>query len=108
MQLKDILKQYSLTMQFISNYKLAGVIPLDIFLHVVVGYIIYYTLLKFFKKNHILSFIILFCIELIKEIFDSFSLTNQIIENVTDFIATMLIPTILVVINKNNNKNRLN
>ena len=101
--MNEIIKQYSLLMRDISQTRLLGYIPLDIFLHFLLGYIIFITLRKL-TKNDVAAFLILMTLEIFKEIVDSFSLTNKVTENITDFIATMILPVILILIKKNKTK----
>lgn len=84
---------------YISNTTIAGVIPLDIAMHVLVAYLIMFILLKC-KVSSAISFLIVLGLSITKEIFDSFSLTNTIGENLKDLIASMLLPTILLLIAK--------
>ena len=106
MSLREMTKQYSLMMQKISQTKIADTIPLDIFLHALLGYIIYIIAKKILNNNVYLAFFAVLVLEVTKEIMDSFSLTNTLYENVTDFVATMIVPTILVIIKKKKNKNK--
>ena len=109
MQVTEVIKNYSLIMKKISETKIAGVIPLDLLLHAIIGYLIYIFLKKVIKVNSVTALFFVFLIELAKEVLDSFSLTNTLLENIIDIAATMTIPVILVLIDKiNKPKQKLN
>lgn len=104
---KYIVDQYSFLMREISKTYVADTIRLDFLLHTLLGQIIYIILRKFGAKP-IASYIIVVVIALSKEIVDSFSLTNELVENITDFSLTMLLPTLSFLIDKKINKKKLN
>ncbi len=95
-------------MQYISTTKLFNVVPLDILLHITIGYIVYIGIKNILKLNYTISYIVILALEILKEFIDSFSMTNTLEENIKDFIATMLIPTTLLLIKRKKNKNKLN
>jgi len=79
---------------YISNTKIAGIIPLDNVVHFLVGTIVTIIAIKFgnsLKK----STLIVIVLSLGKEIFDSFSLTNELGENIEDFLVTVAYPVLL-------------
>lgn len=82
---------------YISNTKIAGIIPLDIVMHLFVAYLIMVILLKCNVKI-IRAYLIVLVLSLFKEVFDSFSLTNVIGENIKDLLVSMIFPTIQLLI----------
>lgn len=82
---------------YISNTKIAGIIPLDIVMHLFVAYLIMVILLKCNVKI-IRAYLIVLVLSLFKEVFDSFSLTNVIGENIKDLLVSMFFPTIQLLI----------
>lgn len=82
---------------YISNTKIAGTIPLDIVMHLFVAYFIMIILLKCNIKI-IRAYLIVLTLSLFKEVFDSFSLTNTIDENIKDLLVSMIFPTIQLLI----------
>lgn len=83
---------------FISNTKILGLIPLDIFAHLLVSYSIFIYLLYKRKFPILLSYIVVFTLSIFKEIFDSFSLTNTVEENVKDILVSMIFPTAIILV----------
>lgn len=82
---------------YISNTKIAGIIPLDIVMHLFVAYLIMVILLKCNVKI-VRAYLIVLVLSLFKEVFDSFSLTNVIGENIKDLLVSMFFPTIQLLI----------
>lgn len=99
------MKEIHKILGYISNTKIAGEIPLDIVMHLFVAYIIMFTLLKL-KVNHAKAYLIVFVLSISKEVFDSFSLTNTLLENFKDLAISMILPTILVLIAKSKQSER--
>lgn len=91
------MKELHSILGYISNTKLLGFIPLDIVMHLVVAYIIMVILLKCNLKI-IKAYFIVLILCICKEVFDSFSLTNAIEENIKDLLVSMIFPTIQLLI----------
>lgn len=85
--------------RFISSYMIAGILPLDKLLHFLFGLIITVILLK--KKYTLKSvFILLLILELSKEYYDSYVMTNTLVENILDFLTTFIYPVIIYLVRK--------
>lgn len=82
---------------YISTYKIFDLFPLDWFLHIIFGWIIYIVFQSWIKRPW-LSFFIVAVIALIKEAYDLQIKTFSASESLLDIIATLLIPLILVCI----------
>jgi len=96
----SFLNQYTLLMSKISHTYIADTIRLDFLLHIIIGELIYLILVKKFKVAPIASLIIVIIVALTKEFFDSFTMTNEFQENITDFLFTVFLPALSVVISK--------
>ena len=82
---------------FISNTKIVGVIPLDIVMHLLVSYLLMAVLIVK-KVPFRFAYLSVFILAIAKEIFDSFSLTNELEENLKDLVISMILPTILLMV----------
>lgn len=82
---------------YISNTKIAGVIPLDIVMHLTISYTLMIILLLR-KVRFIYAYLLVLFLAIGKEVFDSFSLTNTISENFKDLVVSMIFPTILMIV----------
>ena len=87
--LRDILGQ-------ISQTKIWGVIPLDIILHSLVGIAVTLVILKKKKKGHFLALIIVSLLAILKEIYDSGTMTATLLEAIKDILVTILFPLLLI------------
>jgi len=78
----------------ISNTKIFDFIPLDLVVHFISGTFLTIFLLK---RGHSLkkSFFLIVILSLAKEIFDSFTMTNKVSENLLDLFITILYPLLL-------------
>jgi hypothetical protein len=92
-----IIKSFYQLLGFFSNTKLFGVIPLDIVMHLSVSYALMIILL-IKKVRFLYAYFFVFFLAIAKEIFDSFSLTNTIQENLKDLIVSMIFPTLLLLV----------
>lgn len=61
-------------------------------------------LLKVTKNNLVVTFFLVFLIEIIKEVYDSTTMTATIEEAVKDIIATLIFPLLLILIRKMNKR----
>ncbi len=82
---------------YISNAKIVGIIPLDIVLHLSVSYLLM-VLLILKKVPFRFAYLSVFILSISKEIFDSFSLTNELEENLKDLTISMILPTVLLIV----------
>ena len=82
---------------FFSNTKLLGFIPLDVVMHLTVSYIIMFIMLAK-KVRFLYAYFTVFALAVAKEVFDSFSLTNTIEENMKDLAVSMVFPTLLLIV----------
>lgn len=89
-----MLKMIRMPFEYISHTKIFGFIPLDSVLHILLGHLILVGLMKF-KLSYKKSMAVLIALAIGKEIFDSFTLTNRIEENILDFSLSLLLPTLL-------------
>ncbi|GAB4011672.1 MAG: hypothetical protein Fur0010_06470 [Bdellovibrio sp.] len=85
---------------YISKNDLFGVLPLDILFHYIIGVILTIGLLKAVKNNLILALIGLLIIELLKEYYDSFTMTASLGESLKDIFVTLIHPIMLIIIRK--------
>lgn len=84
---------------YISNTVFFDFIHLDFLAHFFIGYLIMFILMK--KKIKVTNaYFVVFILSLFKEVFDSFSLTNTLQENIKDLIVSMTLPTIMLLIHK--------
>ncbi len=87
------------TLGFISKYKIAGIIPLNATLHLLISTLITIILLK--KKFRILHIIFLiFLLGISKEILDCFVLNNTLKKHITDMMINLFYPTMVLIIKK--------
>jgi hypothetical protein len=82
---------------FFSNTKLLGFIPLDVVMHLGVSYLIMFIMLAK-KVRFLYAYLTVFLLAIAKEVFDSFSLTNTIEENIKDLCVSMVFPTLLLIV----------
>jgi hypothetical protein len=81
---------------YISTTKLFGWIPLDILVHFSMGMIITILALKKLKSSS-KAFLITLALAILKEIFDSFSLTASWEEALKDVLITLIYPLLILV-----------
>lgn len=87
----------------ISNYKIAGFIPLDKVLHFLVGMLV--TIILRTKKVKISRImILLITLEVIKEVHDSYTLNSSLLEEFLDFFCTLSYPLLLFIVIKSKQK----
>jgi len=94
-----IYKSYHQLFRIISKTKLFGWLPLDILLHFGMG-IILMTLFIKLTKSYKYAFLFVFIIQLVKEFFDSFSLTATWSEAFLDTAITLIYPLLVLIISK--------
>ncbi len=82
---------------YISNTKLWGFIPLDVIMHLLVSYLIMFIML-WRKVRFRYAYLVVLLLSLIKEFYDSFTLTNVLSENIKDLLVSMCFPTLLLVV----------
>ena len=76
-----------------------GLIALDVVMHLTISYaLMIYLLYKKTKFSY--AFIVVVFLSLLKEFFDSFSLTSTMSESIKDFLVSMIFPLILMVVHK--------
>lgn len=97
------MKEIHNVLGYISNTKILGFIPLDIAAHLVVAYVIMVILLKCNIKI-IKAYFIVFSLCVLKEVFDSFSITNTIEENLKDLFVSMILPSMQLLISLSNKR----
>ncbi|MBT3583367.1 MAG: hypothetical protein HN509_00560 [Halobacteriovoraceae bacterium] len=85
---------------YISRTKIAGVVPLDIVAHFILGILILLFCLKILKLDFKKSFLILLALTVGKEIYDSFTLTATWEEALKDFCVTFSYPILRLGITK--------
>lgn len=94
--MKDLLKSYSLTMRHISQAKLWGWLPLDSVLHFFIGMFLC-LLLRWRKVSAVKAVLVVFILEIIKEIADSRAMTFTYREAFVDIVATMIFPVLMLI-----------
>ena len=86
-------------LSFIGTYQLFGIIPLDIIAHLIVSIIITLIILRL-TKSYLGVFLVLGTLGLVKEYYDSFSMTSTMIEHVKDMCVNFVYPLISYAISK--------
>lgn len=81
--------------KIISTYQILGIIPLDKFLHFIVGMIVTLAL-KYTKFSFKTTFIIIFGLCVLKEIIDYGTLQSSILESIADTVVTFIYPLMLL------------
>lgn len=79
----------------ISQTKLFGWLPLDILMHGIIGAIVT-IVVQVYRKSHVQAFVVCLILALLKELFDSMSLTASWGEAIKDILVTMIYPTLLL------------
>lgn len=96
MEIFDVIYNfYHKVFSTISKTKLFDWLYLDTVLHFLIGLILMLLLIKK-VKSPLKSFLIILTIQLVKEIFDSFSLTASWKEALIDTAATMSYPALVI------------
>lgn len=85
---------------YISKNDLFGILPLDILFHYVIGVFLTIALLKIFKNNLVFSLLGVLFLELLKEYYDSFTMTASLGESLKDIFVTLIHPIMLIIIRK--------
>jgi|GEM_PF-4105621 len=80
--------------------KIAGIIPVDKTLHVIVGYFIMLFMLKKFKTSFLSSLFVVAALALLKELIDSRVLNYTLEEGIMDFSASIILPSFMIFIRK--------
>lgn len=82
---------------YISETKLLGILPLDGVLHFLIGMALTIVLLRL-KINFKVTTLIVFMIQICKEIYDSQVMTATLQEHLIDTIFTMIYPSAIFII----------
>ena len=80
---------------FISTYKIAGIIPLDIIAHLLVGFLIMVFLLRKLNLKYHWSLLVVLIISLLKEYYDSLGPGRTMDEHLKDVLFTLVFPFII-------------
>lgn len=80
--------------------KIAEIIPVDKTLHVLVGYLIMLFMLKKLKTGFLPSLLVVAALALLKELLDSRVLNYTFEEGLLDFLASIVLPSIMILINR--------
>ena len=83
---------------YISKTKIGGVIPLDVVAHLTVSYAIFIYLLVKKNKQPKLAYFIVVMLSVLKEVNDSFTMTNTIEENIKDIFVSLFLPTLVMAV----------
>lgn len=92
----EIYKSIHNLLGMISRTTLWGWLPLDMVLHFSLGALIT-IILRLRGKSALFAVVVVFLLEVTKEIFDSFSLTATWEEAIKDMIVTMFFPVMLLI-----------
>ena len=86
-------------LQFL-RLKIADIIPVDKTLHVIIGYLLMLFILKKTKANFVVALGAVSLLALIKEAIDSRVLNYTFEEGLLDFIASIILPTLMILIRR--------
>lgn len=94
------MKSIDSILAYIAKTTLFGFLPLDVICHYLVGVALTILFLKLFKNNLIFAFLFVLILELLKEYYDSFTMTANWLESIKDICVTIIHPVMLMIVRK--------